>query len=53
MLNIASSQAELGDIKAERNTLKDLIDRYPKTPAADQAKQRLARRPAQPAAPAH
>ena len=52
MLNIASSQAELGDTKAERATLKDLIDRYPKTPAADQAKQRLARRAPAPA-PAH
>ncbi len=46
LLSIASAQAELGDTKAEQATLKDLVARFPKSPAADQAKQRLARRPA-------
>jgi tol-pal system protein YbgF len=46
MLNIASAQAELGETRAEQATLKDLVARFPKTQAADQAKQRLARRPA-------
>lgn len=45
LLNIASSQAELGDANAARATLRQLVDKYPKSPAADQAKQRLARRP--------
>jgi tol-pal system protein YbgF len=44
MLNIASSQAELGDNNSARQTLRALIDKYPKSPAADQARQRLARR---------
>ena len=47
MLNIASSQAELGDTRAERTTLREILDRYPRSPAADTARQRLARRPAQ------
>lgn len=44
MLNIASSQAELGDVNGARNTLKLLVGKYPNSPAAEQAKQRLARR---------
>ena len=44
MLNIASSQAELGDVNGARGTLQALIGRYPNSPAAEQAKQRLARR---------
>ncbi len=41
MLNIASSQAELGDQKSARETLKILLTKYPQSPAAEQAKQRL------------
>jgi tol-pal system protein YbgF len=44
MLNIASSQAELGDVNGARNTLRTLVGKYPKSSAAEQAKQRLARR---------
>jgi tol-pal system protein YbgF len=44
MLNIASSQAEMGDSKAARETLAALVKRYPTSPAAEQAKQRLVRR---------
>lgn len=44
MLNIASSQAELGDVNGARNTLKLLVGKYPNSPAAEQAKQRLAKR---------
>ena len=43
LLNIASSQAELGDVTGSRNTLKTLISKYPTSPAAEQAKQRLAK----------
>jgi tol-pal system protein YbgF len=42
MLNIASCQAETGQSKAARETLQVLLKKYPGTPAADQAKQRLA-----------
>ncbi|MFM9967011.1 MAG: tol-pal system protein YbgF [Burkholderiales bacterium] len=41
MLNIASSQAELGDQKGTLLTLKTLVTKYPQSPAAEQAKQRL------------
>ena len=44
MLNIASAQAELGDQKSARETLRVLTQRYPSSPAADQAKQRLQKR---------
>ena len=44
MLNIASSQSELGDATGARSTLRELINKYPTSAAADQAKQRLARR---------
>lgn len=44
MLNIASSQAELGDANASRNTLRTLVSKYPNSPAAEQAKQRLAKK---------
>ena len=43
MLNIASSQAELGQTATSRDTLKLLVQKYPTSPAADQARQRLAR----------
>jgi len=43
MLNLASSQAELGDLNSSRITLKALVQKYPSSPAAEQAKQRLAR----------
>ena len=41
MLNIASSQQELGDSRAARETLKTLLTKYPQSAAAEQAKQRL------------
>ncbi len=44
MLNIASSQAEMGDANGSRTTLKTLVTKYPNSPAAEQAKQRLAKR---------
>ena len=44
LLNIASSQAENGDSAAARETLRTLVKRYPSSPAAEQAKQRLARK---------
>jgi len=43
LLNIASSQAEAGDPNASRNTLRTLVSKYPSSPAAEQAKQRLAK----------
>jgi tol-pal system protein YbgF len=44
LLNIASSQSELGESAAARDTLRSLVKRYPSSPAAEQAKQRLARK---------
>jgi tol-pal system protein YbgF len=44
LLNIASSQAEAGDPNGARNTLRTLVSKYPSSPAADQAKQRLAKK---------
>lgn len=44
LLNIASSQSELGDSAAARETLRALVKKYPSSPAAEQAKQRLARK---------
>jgi tol-pal system protein YbgF len=44
LLNIATSQSETGDVRASRETLQALIKRYPTSPAAEQARQRLARR---------
>jgi tol-pal system protein YbgF len=44
LLNIASSQAEAGDVNGSRNTLRTLVSKYPNTPAAEQAKQRLAKK---------
>jgi tol-pal system protein YbgF len=44
LLNIASSQAEVGDANGSRNTLRTLVSKYPNTPAAEQAKQRLAKK---------
>ena len=41
LLNIASSQAELGESPAARETLRGLVKRYPSSSAAEQAKQRL------------
>lgn len=43
VLSIANCQVELKDVKAARKTLEDLIKAYPKSDAADAAKQRLAR----------
>ena len=42
LLNIASSQGELGQSPAARETLRALVKKYPSSPAAEQAKQRLA-----------
>jgi len=42
LLNIASCQAEMGETRAARETLQALQKKYPGTPAAEQAKQRLA-----------
>ena len=42
LLNIASCQSEMGDAKAARETLQALVKKYPGTPVAEQAKQRLA-----------
>jgi tol-pal system protein YbgF len=44
LLNIASSQAEAGDANGSRNTLRTLVSKYPNSPAADQAKQRLTKK---------
>lgn len=44
MLNMSTCQADMGDRNAERQTLRALLDQYPRTPAADQARQRLNRR---------
>ena len=43
MLNLASSQFEMGDTKAAKRTLEGLMNRYPGSPAAETAKQRVAR----------
>jgi tol-pal system protein YbgF len=43
LLNIASSQAEMGEQGASSNTLKTLVAKYPGSPAAEQARQRLAK----------
>lgn len=42
MLNIASSQIEMGESIAGRRTLEDLVAKYPVSDAADKAKRRLA-----------
>lgn len=42
LLNIASCQAEMGATRTARETLHTLLKKYPGTPAAEQAKQRLA-----------
>jgi len=42
LLNIASCQAEMGATRTARETLHTLVKKYPGTPAAEQAKQRLA-----------
>lgn len=44
LLNIASSQSEMNDARAARETLQLLLKRYPASPAAEQAKQRLQRK---------
>jgi TolA-binding protein len=43
MLNMASSQFELGDTRSAKRSLESLLARYPASPAAETAKQRLAR----------
>lgn len=43
MLQIASCQIELKDAKAARNTLNDLVKKYPESEAGAAAKERLAR----------
>jgi tol-pal system protein YbgF len=44
LLNIASSQAELGESSAARETLRTLVKKYPSSSASEQAKQRLTRK---------
>jgi len=44
LLNIASSQSELGQSNTARETLRGLVKKYPSSPAAEQAKQRLVRK---------
>ena len=44
LLNIASSQSEIGQASAARETLRTLVKKYPSSSASDQAKQRLAQR---------
>ena len=44
LLNIASSQAEMNDSRAARETLQLLLKKYPTSPAAEQARQRLQQR---------
>jgi tol-pal system protein YbgF len=44
LLNIASSQAELGESAAARESLRALVRKYPSSSAAEQAKQRLAQK---------
>ncbi|HEY9396453.1 MAG TPA: tol-pal system protein YbgF [Burkholderiales bacterium] len=44
LLNMASSQAESGDLPGSRKTLQAVVAKYPKSSAAEQAKQRLAKR---------
>ncbi len=41
LLNIASSQQELGKTKEARKTLKSIVSEYPSSDAAAKAKQRL------------
>lgn len=41
LLNMASSQAESGDLTGSRKTLQSLVAKYPKSGAADQARSRL------------
>ncbi len=43
LLNIASSQAEMGDAGGSAKTLQTLVSKYPASPSAEQAKQRLAK----------
>ncbi len=42
LLNIASSQVELGDAAGARKTLDKLVARYPTSEAGEKAKRRLA-----------
>ncbi len=42
LLNIASSQSELGEAAAARKTLEGLVTRYPASDAAEKARRRLA-----------
>jgi len=42
MLNIASSQIELGQTGAARKTMDGLVARFPASEAAEKAKRRLA-----------
>jgi TolA-binding protein len=42
MLNIASAQDAMGDRRGAQKTLEGLLARYPQSPAAASAKQRLA-----------
>jgi TolA-binding protein len=41
MLNIASSQTDMGDKKAAKATLESLVAKYPDAPAATTARDRI------------
>lgn len=51
MLNIASSQIEMGESLNGKRTLEDLVAKYPVSEAAEKAKRRLAALPSGPSAP--
>jgi TolA-binding protein len=42
MLNIASSQIEMGETAVGRRTLEDLVAKFPVSEAAEKAKRRIA-----------
>ncbi|HET7764550.1 MAG TPA: tol-pal system protein YbgF [Burkholderiales bacterium] len=44
LLNIASAQTELGQSREARETLRNLVKKYPSSSASEQAKQRLAQK---------
>ena len=46
LLNIASSQEALGDRRGAQKTLEGLLVKYPQSPAAASARQRLSQAPA-------
>jgi TolA-binding protein len=41
LLNIASSQIEMGDVATGKKTLEELVSKYPLAEAAEKAKRRI------------